>query len=132
MKAKCACGWLDEMVNDPNVPIKYSEHLKEYVFEYSPRKNVYNFLRIDYCPSCGGKALGLNTKCLIPEKELANLRKLTGKISTFKDAVKVLGKPDYERACNTTTYEWHSHSRTVIIDGLELHPNKFFVNFRKK
>ena len=132
MENKCTCGWLDEMVNDPNVPITYSQNLKEYAFEYSPRKNVCNSLRIDYCPSCGGRVFKPNKKYSISEKESANLRKLTAKILTFKDAVQFLGEPNHKRTCTTITFEWRSHSKTAVIEGTEIHPNKFFINFRKK
>lgn len=130
MEDKCKCPWISSMVNDPNVPIEYSEKVKKFLFKYNPRKNVYNFLYIYYCPCCGGKLTSLNKKDIIPEKELKRLKAVTEKILTPKDALGILGKPDYKQ--ENGVYEWHSHSKTAVIEGKEFHPNKFFLNFRKK
>jgi len=132
MENKCICTWLDQMANDPNVPITYLELSGRYAFQYTPRKNVYNTLYMDYCPNCGGKVFESNKEVLIPEEELKRLKSLTGNIKTVEDAVKVLGKPDHKETSTTVSYEWQNHSELAIIEGFELHPGQFFINLQKK
>ena len=126
---KCKCGYLGHSANDPTSPIEYSERTKKYSFKYSPKKNVYNWLYIDYCPSCGGRA-PKSKKNIIPKKEMVWLQKLTKNISTIDDAIKILGKPDRDSTSRDLSWDSHSKIATINISGLGI--KNIFIYFEKK
>src|SRR3989442_14016479 len=91
MEAPCACGSLENALNDPDTPIVFDRELNEYHIEYEIKNGGKGFLMIYYCPFCGGAAPKSQRRKLfavIPPSEEERLYQLFNEVLTLDDAIR--------------------------------------------
>jgi len=90
----CSCNYLQDAADNSSNPIQFEPQSSEYQFVYGNCMLV-----IYHCPFCGGAAPESQRELLfaqIPEAEEERLAKLLFGIETMDDALRLLGKPDFE------------------------------------
>lgn len=109
----CECRYLENAADDPASPIIFDERTGEFQFEYHETRQSrlkhlssalwgdrpYATLIIYHCPFCGGAAPESKRDLLfeiIPREEEARLAEQLKPIKTIDDAIRLLGKPDFE------------------------------------
>jgi len=90
----CTCGFLQNSADDPDSPIEFDAQTAEYQFRFDD-----SILVIYHCPFCGGAAPESKRALLfepIPDAEHERVARLLDGITTIEEAIKKLGKPDFE------------------------------------
>ena len=99
----CKCRWLERMSSEPDEPISFDDASGEYHIT-KPRGG---YLVIYHCPFCGGAApLSRRHELFadISDAEVERLRRVTARVKTVQQAIKVLGKPDHDAAQGLTVH----------------------------
>jgi len=95
--AKCECGTLEYLSNEPSIPIVFDADLNEYHVVGASRQKVM----IHHCFFCGGLAPPSRRGDLfmhITQEELARLMETTRDLKTPDDVIGAFGQADSDRA----------------------------------
>jgi len=96
----CKCGYLQESASDSTSPIIFDDKTGEFQFSFIGKGlDGPSILIIYHCPFCGGAAPESKRALLfevISNEEEARLAEILRPIQTVDDALKVLGKPDFD------------------------------------
>ena len=93
----CACRWPHDVAAEPENGVAFDKETKAYVF----LTRGGGTLMIYHCPFCGGampRSPRAERFAYVTEAEVARLNRLTGSVKSVADAVRVLGKPEDDRA----------------------------------
>ena len=93
----CACRWPHDVAAEPENGVAFDKETKAYVF-LTPGGGT---LMIYHCPFCGGampRSPRAERFAHVTEAEVARLTKLTSSVRSIAGAVRVLGKPEDDRA----------------------------------
>lgn len=98
----CTCSYLQTAADDPENPIAFDARTGEFEFHYTcgTGEDAYPATLVIYhCPFCGGAAPESKRPLLfarIINEEVERLTAVLEPIKTAADALRVLGKPDYD------------------------------------
>ena len=96
----CACNYLQDAANNPDIPIEFDDRLNEFYVVYSVNGSEGR-LSIYHCPFCGGKAPESYRASLfasVPAAEQARLAELTAPLKSVEDVIATLGGPERDEA----------------------------------
>jgi hypothetical protein len=91
----CECRWPQDVSAEPENGVAFDAQTNEYQF----RTPSGGSLTIYHCPFCGGampRSKRADLFARITEAELQRLTKLTSKLKSVADAIRVLGKPAHD------------------------------------
>lgn len=91
---ECGCGAVQDLVSDANCPIEHDADLNEYNIVSLDKHAGY---RLYFCFFCGGRLPESRRDALYLEpspKEVSEVTKLLGTVTSIEEARQVLGKPD--------------------------------------
>jgi hypothetical protein len=97
---RCECGWLDNAVAEPGVPIEFDETVGEFQLVYqSPNGLPSGRMTFYYCPFCGCQAPESKRHTLftvLTQSEISRIEHLCRDLRSLDDVRARFGKPDEE------------------------------------
>ena len=96
-KRKCACNWLHNSAEDPDIPIVFDARLNEFHLQ---RNGDKGYSMVYFCPICGYAApdsLRGSLFARISHKEHRRLDELTQHLKTLDEVLAALGTPNRDQ-----------------------------------
>jgi hypothetical protein len=137
----CVCGVIERATDEPDIPIIFDKMTNEFQLKCGP-ENRRRSITLYYCYFCGGRMPESRRDQLfarVTVSEEHRLRELAKEIKTIDDAIRILGKPDADRADGLRTHMADSDTepteinsyRTITYLGLSKTADVTFIDHRE-